>query len=93
MSKTFSIGSLFVMIIFMVLTYTTSNFQINVNDTDKFGFPFVFFSAANNGEVMNVTNFSALALLADLGVCAILGMGLVYLLSHFKPNKKSVITQ
>lgn len=92
MSKTLSIGSLYVMIIFMVLTYTTSNFQINVNETDKFGFPFVFFSAANNGEVINITNFSALALLADLGVCSILAMGLFYILSHFKPSKKTVIS-
>ena len=76
----------------MVLTYTTSNLQINVKETDKFGFPFVFFSAANNGEVINVTNFSALALLADLGVCAILAMGLVYILSHFKPTKKTAVS-
>jgi hypothetical protein len=80
------------MIIFMVLTYTTSSFQINVNETDKFGFPFVFFTAANNGEVINVTNFSGLALMADLGVCAIIALGFIYLLSHFKPTKKSAIT-
>ncbi len=93
MSKIFSLGSLFVMIIFLVLTYTTSIFQVNANETDKFGFPFVFFSAANNGEVVNITNFSALALLADLGVCAILAMGLVYILSLFKPSKKTVVSQ
>ncbi len=93
MSKIFSLGSLFVMIIFLILTYTTSIFQVNVNETDKFGFPFVFFSAANNGEVVNVTHFSALALLADLGVCAILAMGLVYILSHFKPSKKTAVSQ
>jgi hypothetical protein len=93
MSKTFSLGSLFVMIIFLVLTYTTSIFQVNVNETDKFGFPFVFFSAANNGEVVNITNFSALALLADFGICAILGMGLVYILSHFNPSKKTAVSQ
>lgn len=92
MRKTFSLGSLFAIIIFMVVTYTTCNFQINANETDRFGFPFVFFSAANNGEVINVTNFSALALLADLGVCAILALCFIYILSHFKPAKKPAIT-
>lgn len=75
----------------MIITFTTLQYQINANETDKFGYPFVFFSSANNAEVVNITTFSGIALITDLGISALGALVLIYLLLLIKPVKKNKI--
>lgn len=79
------------MILFMTATYFTTQSQTSVAAVDKFGFPFTFFSATNNGETINETNFSVLGLVANLAICFIISFGVITILSIFKVEKKKTI--
>ncbi len=89
MKKIISFTFLLTIIIFLVITFSTLQYQINANDTDRFGYPFVFFSSYNNAEVINTINFSATALAIDLGISALVALSIVYLLILIKPVKKT----
>jgi hypothetical protein len=91
MKKIASIFLLLTVVIFMIVTFLTLQYQINANETDKFGYPFVFFSAANNAEIINITNFSGLALFTDLGICGLVALFIIYLMALIKPIKKNKI--
>ena len=88
MNKNLSITSLIAMVLFMAATFATGTSQATFVGADKFGFPFTFFSATNNGEVINDTNFSLIALIGNLGICFAIAFGIVSLLSMFKVEKK-----
>lgn len=91
MNKNFSIISMFAMILFMTATYVTAQSQSSLVDIDKFGFPFTFFTAANNGETINEIKFSFLGLLGNLAICFALAIGIVTILSLFKVDKKKAM--
>ncbi|MFY7963652.1 MAG: hypothetical protein ACOVO1_02040 [Chitinophagaceae bacterium] len=91
MKKIASLFFLLTVVIFMTITFTTLQYQINANETDKFGYPFVFFSSANNAEVVNIVNFSGIALVTDLGISALGALFLIYVILLIKPVKKNKI--
>lgn len=91
MNKNLSIVSLIAMILFMSATYFTAQSQSSLADVDKFGFPFTFFSATNNGEVINDTSFSLLGLIGDLAICFAIAFGMLSVLSIFKVEKKKTM--
>jgi hypothetical protein len=88
MRKTISLALLLMMIIFMIVTFATKQYQINANDMDQFGYPFVFFTSANNAEIKNITSFSGSALLCDLGICAVASLIIIYIFSFIKNIKR-----
>ncbi len=88
MNKNLSLTSMIAMVLFMVATYSTSQSQAALAAADQFGFPFVFFTAANNGEVISETHFSLISLLGDLSIYFTIAFGVVALLSLFKVDKK-----
>lgn len=89
MKKIISFSFLLTIVIFLIITFSTLQFQLNANETDKFGYPFVFFSSYNNAEVINTVNFSPTALVIDLGISALISLSIVYLLILIKPIKKT----
>ena len=76
------------MVLFMSATYSTSQSQGALAAADQFGFPFVFFTAANNGEVVSETHFKLLSLAGDLAIYFAIAFGFVAILSLFKVEKK-----
>ena len=91
MNRKFSLTFVIAMITFMVALFATSTVQTTFGDTDKFGFPYIFFTASANGEIISDTHFSIEALLGDLGICFVLSYGVVSILSLLKVNKKKTI--
>jgi hypothetical protein len=88
MNKNLSLISMIAMVLFMAATYTTSQTQAAMVEADKFGFPFVFFTAANNGEVVSETHFNLASLLGDLSIYFAISFGVVAMLSLLKVEKK-----
>ena len=70
-------------LLFIVATFSTSNFQNTYNTKDVFGYPFVFFQGSSSylgGE----NSLSILALLADISIYIGLSYGIVRLMSAVK---------
>jgi hypothetical protein len=88
MNKNLSLVSMIAMVLFMSATYSTSQSQSALAAADQFGFPFVFFTAANNGEVISETHFNLLSLIGDLSIYFALAFGFVAILSILKVEKK-----
>lgn len=88
MNKNLSLISMIAMVLFMSVTYSTAQSQSALTAADRFGFPFVFFTAANNGEIISETHFSLLSLVGDLSIYFAIAFGVVAILSLFKVEKK-----
>jgi hypothetical protein len=88
MRKNFSIISLVAVGLFMISTFATSKFQTAFGDADKFGFPFVFFSAHNAGEVLENKAFSFAAIFADIAIYFTIAYAIVSLVSLLKVDRK-----
>ena len=87
MKKNFSFTSLIAVGLFMTSTFVTSKFQTAFGDVDKFGFPFVFFSAQNEGEVMQNKVFSLFALMADTAIYFTIAFAIMSLISLLKVDR------
>ena len=87
MKKNFSLISLIAVGLFMISTFVTSKFQSAFGDADKFGFPFVFFSAQNTGEVLENKMFSFFSLLADFTIYFIIAYAIASLISMLKVDR------
>ena len=85
--KKISLLTLLSVVLFLVLIITTSKFQTSYHEGDKFGWPFVFFSAYNNHEFVTDQSFSFTGLLLDLALCFGLGFGVSTLMSKLKHTK------
>lgn len=92
MNKNLSLTSLLAIAMFLVSTFLTSKFQTSFGETDKFGFPFVFFSASSGSEVVNNQSFSILSFISDLAIYFAIAYGLVSLLSLLKVERKTPAT-
>jgi hypothetical protein len=90
MNRKLSLTSLIAMVLFMTATFATKS-QTSYVGADEFGFPFTFFSAANNAELVTEINFNILALIGNLGICFAIGYGVVALLSLLKVEKKAAM--
>jgi hypothetical protein len=89
MKKSYSFISLLAVGIFMVSTFTTSNLNAALGGADKFGFPFVFFTVQNEGEITNNMVFNGFALLADLAICFTIAYTIMSLIYMLKVEKKT----
>ena len=85
--KKYSITTLLSVVFFFVLIIATSKFQTTYNEGDKFGWPFVFFSALNNHEFVTDKSFSFLNLFLDLVLCFSFGFGLSSILAKLRHVK------
>jgi predicted outer membrane lipoprotein len=88
MNRKMSLTSVIAMTIFMTATFATSQTQTIFAGADKFGFPLTFFTAVTNGEAIVDTNFSAIALIVNLGLCFAVAYGIVSALWLLKVEKK-----
>jgi len=85
--KKISISTLLSVVLFFVLIIATSKFQTTYHEGDKFGWPFVFFSAYNNHEFVTDQSFSFLNLFLDLVLCFFFGFGVSSILAKLKHQK------
>ena len=85
--KKISFSTLLAVVLFLVLIIATSKFQTTYHEGDKFGWPFVFFSAYNNHEFVTDQSFSFLNLFLDLVLCFSFGFGLSSILAKLKHQK------
>ncbi len=85
--KKISITTLLSVVFFLVLIIATSKFQTTYHEGDKFGWPFVFFSAYNNHEFVTDQSFSVFNLFLDLVVCFGFGFGISSLFAKLKHQK------
>ncbi len=69
-------------------TFVTCKFNAGLGEIDRFGFPFMFFSANSAGEIVQNNNFSGIALLIDFAICFIISYSIVSLISLLKVEKK-----
>jgi len=89
-----SISSLVSIVLFMVITFVTAKTQTTFSEGDKLGWPFVFFSASNNHDLVTDQAFNALYLVLDLAISFIVGFGIVRMFSgvrvahHHHHNQK-----
>ena len=89
MIKNTSIASLVSVSLFMLLTFNSSKFQSGYEDGAVFGWPFIFFSAGPEKEILAVKSFSLLNLTLDMFICISFGFILVRVLAMFKVERKS----
>ncbi|MEI6185122.1 MAG: hypothetical protein WCP65_06290 [Bacteroidota bacterium] len=85
--KKISISTLLSVVLFFVLIVATSKFQTTYHEGDKFGWPFVFFSAYNNHEFVTDQSFSILNFVLDLAVCFGVGFAVATVLGKLKHQK------
>lgn len=78
------------MILFMTATFATKS-QAGINEPEKFGFPFTFFTAVNNGDLISETSFSVVALLVNFILCLLIAFAIVSVLSLLKVERKKAL--
>lgn len=74
---------------FMVVTFITGSFQQGLGSEDKIGYPFVFFSAFNEGEVLQNKYFSLIALVIDFLIYFIIGYIFVSVMNLLKVDREN----
>lgn len=72
-----------------VSTFATCKFNSGLGEIDKFGFPFTFFSANNDGEVIQHSSFSGTALFINFLICLIISFTIFGLINLLKVQKKN----
>lgn len=88
MTKKISLASLMAIALLIALTITNSSFANESGQVEKIGAPFVFFTAADGGEVIENQQFSLPAFLADLGICFFVSFGLLIISSALNVARK-----
>jgi hypothetical protein len=88
MKKNFSIASLIAITGFMISTFVTAKFHSSIGMQDKFGYPFTFFSAFNEGEELQNKEFSGLALLVDFSIYLLIAFLIVSLIGLLKIQRE-----
>lgn len=73
----------------VVLAFATSKFQTGFDKVDKFGFPFVFFTADNSGELAENTSFRIEFLAANFAIFLAIGYAIVTLFGMLKVEKQT----
>lgn len=70
-------------------TFATCKFNSGLGQIDKFGFPFTFFSANNEGEIIQNSYFSGAALFINFLICFVISITIFGLISLLKVEKKN----
>jgi hypothetical protein len=92
MRKKLSLTFLITMASFMIATFVTCKFQSGYGNEDKIGYPFVFFSAYNEGEVFKNKFFSIAAFTVDFSIYFIISLIIVTIISMLKVNKGNSVS-
>lgn len=92
MKNKYSLISLIAVGLFMISIFVTSKFQSGFGQADKFGFPFVFFSAENVGEMVENKNFTPEFLLVDFAIYFAIAYAVVSLIAMLKVERNNKIT-
>lgn len=92
MKNKYSIISLIAVGLLVVSTFATSKFQTGFGEADKFGFPFVFFSADNTGELVENKVFTVEFLLANFAIYFAISYAIVSLIGMLKVEREKKTT-
>jgi|GEM_PF-1298087 hypothetical protein len=86
--KNVSLISLITVVLFTAITFSTSDVEANFSDTDIFGWPFAFFTAAPENLINAKDSFSIINLLADILFCIIIAYGIRKVINALKVERK-----
>lgn len=89
MKKKLSFSIMMSVIVFLVLIISTSSFQTEYHVGDKFGWPFVFFTAFNNHEFVTDQNFSVINFVLDFAICLVATIGLYNVVGKLRVARKA----
>ncbi len=93
--KNVSFISLITVVLFTAITFSTSDIETNFTDTDIFGWPLAFFTAAPENLINAKDTFSVLNLLADILLCVTVAFVIKKIVDALKIERKKnhVVTQ